>query len=378
MESIKIFISGDFAPRLRVRDCILRGDYKLLYNDMLEIIRQSDYAITNLESPLTNTVTPIRKTGPNLIAPTKSVEALKYVPFNLVTLANNHAMDQGKQGLETTIDLLKKNNIDYVGAGLNEEEIQEPKYLNIKGKTIAIINCCENEWSTTLEEGAGCNPLNEIAIYYQIDKAKRHSDYCLLIIHGGHEMYELPSPRMVKLYRWFIDLGVDAVIGHHTHCYGGREVYRGKNIIYSLGNFVFDHPYWKSGPWTEACACVLDITDNGIDAQMIPFRQCNDKVGIQLLKSDELQYFIAMDSEKTDLIIDNERLVQEYSKYLHDKANLFEAYIEPISGKWVLALKKFHVIKSFLSSKKRLLLLNLIRCESHRDVLMNQLKNTSE
>ncbi len=378
MEKIKIFISGDFAPRLRVKDSILRGDYDSLYNDMLKIIRQSDYAITNLESPLTDMVTPIRKTGPNLIAPTKSVEALKCVPFHMVTLANNHAMDQGKQGLKSTINILKENDIDYVGAGLNEEEIKEPRYVNIKGKTIAIINCCENEWSTMLSEGVGCNPLNDIAIYYQIDKAKRHSDYCFLIIHGGHEMYELPSPRMVKLYRWFIDLGVDAVIGHHTHCYCGREVYNGKNIIYSLGNFVFDHPHWKSGAWTEACACVLEVTDMGIDVQMIPFRQCNDKVGIQLLKSDELQSFTTKDLEKTNLIQDDERLNQEFSKYLHNKANLFEAYIEPISGKWVLALKKFHVIKSFLSSKKRLLLLNLIRCESHRDILINQLKNTSE
>ncbi|MCI6800936.1 MAG: CapA family protein [Bacteroidales bacterium] len=369
MEEVKIFIAGDFAPRMRVADIIEKGHYEFLYNDLLPIIQSADYSIVNLEAPIAKTPTPIKKTGPNLIAPTKSVKALKYVSFNMVTLANNHAMDQGKHGLESTINLLKENAIEYVGAGLSEKEIQEPRYLNIKGKTIAIINCCENEWSTTLAEGAGCNPLNEIAIYYQIEIAKKQSDYCILIIHGGHEMYELPSPRMVKLYRWFIDLGVNAVIGHHTHCFSGHEIYKGCPIVYSLGNFIFDNMPSTQSIWFKGCAAILHFYDTDMTIELVPFNQCGKEVGVHLL-SDEGNYLFFEHANKLKSIIeDQSRLEAEFSKFVQSVGSKYNTYLEPSQNRYILAALKRGWLPSMIKGNQRRLLLNLIRCESHRDIV---------
>ena len=101
-------------------------------------------------------------------------------------------------------------------------------------------------------------------------EAKANADFLILIIHGGHETYELPSPRMKKLYRWFIDLGVDAVIGHHTHCYSGSEVYKNKPIVYSLGNFIFDSKI-RDASWNYGVFAVLSLSADRVIIELVPF-----------------------------------------------------------------------------------------------------------
>lgn len=374
---MKIFISGDFAPGYRTIDLIQKGEYASLFNDIINDIRSADLAITNLESPLVEEGTPITKTGPNLKAPLKSLEALKYAGFHLVTLANNHIMDYGSKGLLSSMETCKKAGIEYVGVGENFTEASFVKVMEVKGQKLAIINVCENEWSTTHGEEPGANPLDEVSIFYQIQEAKAKADYILLIVHGGHETYGYPSPRMKKLYRWFIDLGVDAVIGHHTHCYSGRESYKGKPIVYSLGNFVFDHPTWNDNFWTKACACILNIDNDSIKVEMIPFHQCDTSVGIHLYNRAECKAFAIEDKEKTSLIQDEAKLQIEYDKFLNKQQKMFGAFVEPFSNTLILGLKKLHLLPSLLKPSKRLLLLNLIRCEAHRDILLNHLKRTS-
>src|SRR5690606_22347516 len=95
------------------------------------------------------------------------------------------------------------------------------------------------------------NPIDIIDNVKQINEARGIADYVFVIVHGGHEFFNLPSPRMQKLYRFYAEQGADIVIGHHTHCIGGYETYKGVPIYYSLGNFLFtkQNPYedWYLG-----------------------------------------------------------------------------------------------------------------------------------
>ena len=125
--SIKILITGDFAPTLRVADAIQKGDYESLFGEVKPLIQEVDYSIINMEAPLIGSGTPIAKTGPNLKASCKSVEALKYAGFDMVTLANNHIMDYGSEGLFSTMEICRKNNIEDIGAGCNAEEAKQIK-----------------------------------------------------------------------------------------------------------------------------------------------------------------------------------------------------------------------------------------------------------
>lgn len=372
MEEIKIFISGDFAPRHRASEVIRNKDFSLLFGDVLPYIKQADISITNLESPLIDEGNPIPKTGPNLKSPTDSIEALKYAGFDMVTLANNHMMDFGVEGLNSTISICKKNGIRCIGAGPNITEASKVCYIDKKGKTIAFINCCENEWSTTDGDKPGCNPLNEVNIYYQIQEAKANADYVILIIHGGHETYELPSPRMKKLYRWFIDLGVDAVIGHHTHCYSGSEIYKGKPIVYSLGNFIFDSNI-RDASWNYGAFAILSLSDDEIKVELCPFEQCNKKVGVFLLSTNDTDVWRKTNAEKTKLINDDILLSDEFDAFCKNNERQYRSYLEPNRNKYILAAKNRGLIKRTVRGGKALLYLNIIRAEAHRDILINLL-----
>lgn len=373
MDEIKIFISGDFTPRHRAYEVIKNKDFSLLFGDVLPYIKQADISITNLESPLIDEGNPIPKTGPNLKSPTDSIEALKYAGFDMVTLANNHMMDFGVEGLNSTISICEKNGIRCIGAGPNITEASKVCYIDKKGKTIAFINCCENEWSTTDGDKPGCNPLNEVNIYYQIREAKAKADFVVLIIHGGHETYELPSPRMKQLYRWFIDLGVDAVIGHHTHCYSGSEIYKGKPIVYSLGNFIFynkmPNPSWNIGVFA-----ILSLTNEGVKLSLHPFEQFDSKMGLCLLSSDETIRWKHVCKDKTAIINNDTKLTEMFEAFCSENERLYRSYIEPTSNKYILAAKNRGWLKRNISGNKALLYLNIIRNESHRDILLQLLK----
>lgn len=371
-ESINIFISGDFAPRMRVNEVIEHGDYQLLYNDILPIIQVSDLAITNLESPLLDEGKPIAKTGPNLKAPIKSVEALKFAGFDMVTLANNHMMDYGKEGLFSTIQVCEKSDITHIGAGSNLEEAKKNVYFDIKESRIAFINCCENEWSTTQGDYPGCNPLNEVALFYQIQEAKANADHLILIIHGGHETYDYPSPRMKKLYRWFVDLGVNAVIGHHTHCFSGYEIYKNKPIVYSLGNFIFDSNK-RNTSWNVGAAVTLTIQREQTSMRLFPFTQCDDEVGVKLLNQTETDNWLKKEKQKSEQIQDDALLEKKFKEFVSKQGNLYRSFLEPNQSSLILAAKNREMLPRKIKGAKRLLYWNIIRAEAHRDILLELL-----
>ena len=368
-EPINIFISGDFAPRMRINEMIKSGNYQLLFDDILPLIQDADIAITNLESPLLEKGTPIAKTGPNLKAPIKSIEALRYAGFDMVTLANNHMMDYGQEGLFSTINACEDNQIKYMGAGANLEEAKRIQYFELKERRIAFINCCENEWSTTQGNEPGCNPLSEVGLFYQITEAKNNSDYVILIIHGGHETYEYPSPRMKKLYRWFVDLGVDAVIGHHTHCFSGYEVYKGKPIVYSLGNFVFDSDKRKSS-WNVGAAVMVSIQETKIELALNPFTQCDDEVGVRLFGENKKDGWLIKELEKTKIIQDDTLLEAKFEEFVLKQEKMYRFFLEQSAFSWILAAKNRGLLPSGIKGAKRLLYQNIIRTDSHRDVLL--------
>ena len=156
-----------------------------------------------------------------------------------------------------TLMYLNDKQADFVGGGNSLRQASETLYKSIDGHTLAVINCCEHEFSIATETSSGANPLNPIQQYYKIQEARKNADYVLVIVHGGHEHYQLPSPRMKETYRFFVDAGADAVVNHHQHCYSGYEVYNGKPIFYGIGNFLFDREGVRNSIWNEGDMVLL-------------------------------------------------------------------------------------------------------------------------
>jgi hypothetical protein len=370
---IKLIITGDFCPQERVQNIILSGNFNSLYNDFLPHLADSDLNITNLESPLAGVKTPVVKIGPNHIAKEMCVDALVYGNFNILTLSNNHIYDQGEDGLNSTFQLCNKNNIDYVGAGRNIEEASKVLFRQIKNKKLAFLNFSENEFSTATNSKAGSNPLNPVKNYYSIKSARENSDYVIVIVHGGHEGYSLPSNRMIETYRFFIDAGANIVIGHHTHCFSGHENYGGGLIFYSLGNFIFDSDDFRNNDWNYGYAVKFLFEDDSISFDLLPYRQCDDRPGIFLLNSTEMLDFEAKIKKLNNMIGSPELLQKEWEKLIMQRKNFYTVNFEVFSSRFYRALRSRNLLPGLLSKKKKLQVLSLIRCEAHRDLVIESL-----
>lgn len=364
---MKILITGDFCPINRVSDS--QNDINI-FGDFNNLLNEVDYRITNLECPLTNYEIPIKKTGPALKASPEFAKLLKKAQFDLVTLANNHIMDYGSIGIKDTIQALKSNYVDFIGGGDISEELAI-KYKVIQDINIAIVNLCENEWSTDDRDGYKANGFSELSAFYSIKTAKKNAKYVVVIHHGGHEMYNLPSPRLKSVLRYFIDCGADAVINHHTHCIGGYEIYNERPIFYSLGNFVFDKPHHRDSMWNYGMAVILNFDENGINFDIRYFEQFNKNPYVTLINENDLPYSI---DEINKIIESDDQLFQSFSQFLKKKQELFNFYLEPVNSKLYNFFKKRGMLPSFWSKRKKFYLKNLINCESHREILQEILK----
>ena len=371
---MKILITGDFCSRYRTKEVVESGQYEESLGAVNQIAKQSDYSIVNLECPIINgSPTPITKQGPNLYGSEKMLDAITYMGFDCVTLANNHFFDQGDKGVEDTLLALKERHIDYVGGGIDLQSASKTFYKEINGQTLAIIDCCEHEFSIATETTGGANPLNPIQQYKEIQEARTKADFVLVIVHGGHEHYQLPSPRMVETYRFFVEAGADAVVNHHQHCYSGYEVYKGKPIYYGLGNLFFDRePAVFDKPWNYGYMVIINFSKNGIESQIYPYKQCAEKPIITMLENNAFNHTL---DRLNNTICNEKELSLATMEYYKSEMKNVESFVNPYQNRIVRAFVKLGVLPSLFKKKWLLKFENNVLCEAHRDKLEYYLKN---
>ena len=364
-----VIVAGDLCPKDRVAHLFDEQRYDEVLGEVKPFVDGVDYAVVNLEAPIVmSDCKPIKKSGPNLKCSDKVIGAIKYAGFDGVTLANNHFYDYGEEGALTTFCELDANNIDYVGAGRNIEEASRTLYVEINGEYFAFINCCEHEFSIATEASAGSNPLDIIGQYNAIKDAKQKAQHVIVIVHGGIEMYQLPTPRMVKTYRFFIEVGADAVVNHHQHCFSGYEYYQGKPIVYGLGNFCFDWKGKSNDIWHQGYVAKLSFDNDGIHLSTLPYRQCDEKAAVRFSVVNQ-NLFEKQLRELNNSISNEQRLTEEYEKLLKRTWKNYDI-MNPYSNRYINWLHKKGLLPSLMPRKKQYSILNSIRCESHQERLL--------
>ena len=174
---MNVFIAGDYCPLNRVAKLLEEGRYDTVLGEVRQYTSESDYNIVNLECPIAygGEKSPLDRLS--LSYNEKGLDALKWAGFNCVTLANNHFRDKGDDGVINTIEACCTKNIDFVGGGRNLLEAGKTLYKSVNGEKLAIINCCEHEFSLAKDNRGGSNPLNLARQYYSIREAKRNADF---------------------------------------------------------------------------------------------------------------------------------------------------------------------------------------------------------
>lgn len=372
---MRILIAGDFCDKNRVTNYLLQNKYENLLGEILPVTSQHDYSIVNFEFPIsTSSAEPIKKNGPNLSGHQEAVEAIKYAGFDCCTLANNHILDQGEDCGNYTKQVIEQYGMDTVGFGTNSTTSRDVLYKTIHDETLAVINCCEHEFSVATDISAGACGMDPIHQFYSIQEARKNADYIIVITHGGHEHFCHPSPRMKSLYRFFIDAGADVVINHHQHCYCGYEVYKNKQIFYGLGNFLFDNPNRRHMLWNLGYMVSLNMCKGIIDFSLIPYTQCNEEVTISLLKNDEVIVFKENIQALNTILVDDMKLKTIINAYYQESAVSELCVLEPYSSYWSTKLLSMGLLPNFIKGRKLASMLNHIECESHRDKLLYALK----
>jgi len=366
---MKILITGDFVINESY-------DNSKIDQNVIDLFKQSDLNIINLEAPVTSSTSKIHKTGPHLKSQKESSQnVLKDLDVDIVTLANNHVLDYDEEGVADTLDFCHENKIRTVGAGNNLEEASKTLYFDSAEGKIAIVNFAENEWSSATEKTAGANPMDIIDNAKQIKEAKQSADYVFVIVHGGHEYYNLPSPRMQKQYRFYAEQGADIVIGHHTHCISGNEVYNGVPIYYSLGNFLFTKPS-SYKDWYLGLVLEVEIKNGNITSQLHPVKQEKESFELSLLNGNEKLDVLNRISKYNDIISNSVKLKNEWDIYIKSKYDFYLNYWSPISfiqNRYLKAVCNRLGIK-LINKKGMALTLNLMRCEAHTDMSKEVIK----
>lgn len=376
---ISIGFTGDFCPWRRVQDAYLSNNWRPLFITVQPFFETNDLNVLDLECPLTKVGNQIKKTGPHIKANPDTVEILNYLNCKVVATANNHFKDYGPEGMNETYEALKKNEIDWFGSGNSFEEASKTYCWEKENLKFALINVAENEWTTTHDEAPGCHPIDLVNVFNQIQEAKKSADFITVITHGGHEHYELPSPRMKKWYRFFVDAGANAVIGHHTHIISGYEVYKESPIFYSLGNFCFDWEGLQNGTWNKGMMVRLQFKKNQpVHFELEFINHNNENAGVYLMNEEQKNETLAHVRKLNETISDDKKLKEAFEGYVKTWKPVMNAWLQPYKGKYLPSLYKKGLLPSIISENKKLLYTNLIQCESHRDILLNAINPTKK
>ncbi len=279
---MQILFIGDVMLGRLVNSVISKDRFTYVWGDTIDIIRNADLSLINLECAISSKGKQWDKTYKafHFRANPDAIEVLKTACIDYTSLANNHVLDYDEEALIETLDLLDNNSIAHSGAGRNLKEAMKPailKFISIPSKSqnktrgeihqidkdgqgniydifddairIGVVSITDNqpEWEAG-DRNAGINyiPLTLPEEYVNrlqscIDDAKKNSDLVIISSHVGPHFREHPSDSYIKFAHKLIDLGADIYWGHSNHMPQGIEIYKNKIIMYDCGDFIDDY-----------------------------------------------------------------------------------------------------------------------------------------
>lgn len=373
ISQMRLMICGDLVPTNSNEEYFIEGRIKeLIGQELYDEFLKIDGSILNLEVPLSDENTPIKKCGPNLLAKIDTIKGIKQLKPTVISLANNHIYDHGNKGLNSTIEVLKQYNIPYIGAGDNILHASKPYIIQSDNIKIGVYSCCQTEFGIATNRVSGANAFDPLESLDHIKKLKLKCDYVIVLYHGGKEHYRYPTPYLQKVCRKMTEKGADLVVCQHSHCIGARELYNGSNIIYGQGNFLFDGQ--DNEFWNSSLLIKLYFGDN-VELSFIPIIKDKNRIRIANIneKKKILREFDRRSEEiKNDVFIENEfnKFIKERKRYYLTSLGGFGRIMRKINF-----ISKDRIVKMIYNENDVLKIRNHIESEDHREILLEILKD---
>lgn len=350
-----------------------------LYPCVQKILRSCEFNVINFEAPVTTDTKKFPKSGPCISQNLKTPSWLNNIGFNVVSIANNHMMDYGGEGLRKTIASFRDSTI--VGGG-SWEEAYKVTIVEKEGIKVGFLALTHLEFGVLNDVYDRKNSIGTAWICHPkisliITRAKNELDYLFVLPHAGIENIDLPLPEWRDIYKSFVDYGADGVIATHPHSPQGWEFHNNKPIFYSLGNFCFqsnknqlNHPYWNDG-----LVVVLKISGHTTLKPEV-YNVCYQNNVIKLradsrIKSHTNKINSYLKNESKYMSTINEICMHLLPMYMNYYSSGGLHYLEKINFN---TIKKMIEIIAGRFKNKPENIINNIRCESHRWAIIRALK----
>lgn len=292
-------MTGDVMLGRLVNSVLDNKGYAYVWGDTIDIIRNADLSLINLECVVSSKGAEWTKTFKmfHFRANPDAIKVLKTASIDYVSLANNHTMDYGEEALQEMLELLDNNQIQHSGAGMNLKEATDCAILNVGSKKVAVLSLTDNqpEWEASpTSPGINYIPLSLDGYYSDrlksyIQYARKNADIVVGSYHVGPHFREFPSSEYVICAHWLIDLGVDIYWGHSNHMPQGIEIYKDKPILYDSGDFIDDYAIDRYYRNDLSFLFLIDIEGTSPKSiELVPVRIHDFQTSIALLSDAEL------------------------------------------------------------------------------------------
>ncbi|MCL6472326.1 MAG: CapA family protein [Firmicutes bacterium] len=248
----KFIILGDVMLGRGVNEVTRKAPPTHVWGNTLDIIKSADYSLINLECALTYHEEQWDEFGKAFYFradPGPAIAILRAANITCACLANNHILDFREEGLVDTLHFLDRAGICRAGAGRNLAEAREPAYRDVGGLKVGLMAFTDNEPSFAAgHESAGVNyvPIHVDtdqfnSLLESVSEAKQACDILIVSTHWGPNMVFRPSDEFREAAHRLVNAGADIIHGHSAHNFQGIEIYNGRPIMYSTGDFIDDY-----------------------------------------------------------------------------------------------------------------------------------------
>lgn len=373
---VTVLIGGDVCPIGSNAPLFQGGDVSSIFGDLIDDFKSADLSIVNLECPVTDLASPITKCGIAIRADSSSFRGFIEAGIDVVNLANNHIMDHGPQGLQSTIGLCQQSQIGFVGAGDNLDMASGVLTREISGVRIGVVAAAEHEFSIAGQNSPGANPLDVIRLAQTIHQYRSRLDFLIVLLHAGQQHYPYPTPKQQQLCRFLIEEGAHAVICQHSHCPGSMESYQGGHIVYGQGNLIFDLGTNLPSTWYKGYLVRFSISTSGsVKMESIPYHQYRNKPGVRRLVSGEKQRFIAKVNELSDEVRDPASVAKLWHQFCITHKDRYFSVLRG-HGKLLRYLnRRLHFGSKLYSRNALSSLFNYVICETHLEAITTMLSS---
>jgi len=243
--SVVLRFGGDVMMTSYFKNYIDSNGVDYMWEDVSDLIKSADYGVFNLETSVSLRGSDTKPKGYGFRSEPFTLEGLKNAGIDMVSIANNHVMDYGREAFSDTLTSLDEYGIEHIGAGESLNDASKINYQEINGIQVGFLGASEilgYESNKATDEKSGVFYLNRnnlSDIKSIINEAKSKCDVIVLVLHWDREYYDNPKEETIKMAHELIDSGADIIIGHHPHVLQGIEYYNDGIIYYSTGNFNF-------------------------------------------------------------------------------------------------------------------------------------------